>query len=292
MLRKQHKVDDSHYDMPLIYYTKGHSLHFGRLEFALIIGLPFGTIYFGLYTSGELKFHNRVFQHKLGLSVTNLDVIGVIEDEETFWKLCDQDSIRLCLILSLEVIFMGRLLTCPVDDTLLWLVENLEYWNCFPWGKPFKDILFAFLRHLKDAIVDGLMTLELYQEHLAGLKSRYSKDLIVFTFLQRSQGQLLISDLLKEYESSGKEDEVGRREDVADCGVWLTDDIEQFLGQPGQLKCKFPWSDDYTVDRNLWLRLVCLDPARKGWLSEDVSIDRQTLDMVGRLYVAMGDCEC
>ncbi|GJU92944.1 ribonuclease H-like domain-containing protein [Tanacetum coccineum] len=43
----------------------GHSLHFGHPEFALIPGL----------------------------SVTNLDVIGVIEDEETFRKLCDQDSI-------------------------------------------------------------------------------------------------------------------------------------------------------------------------------------------------------
>ncbi|GJR24953.1 phospholipase-like protein [Tanacetum coccineum] len=51
--------------------------------------------------------------------------------------------------------------------------------------------------------------------------------------------------------------------------VWLTDDIEQFIGQPWQLKCKFSWSDDYTVDRNLWLRLVCLDPGQKGWLSEE-----------------------
>ncbi|GKA22206.1 phospholipase-like protein [Tanacetum coccineum] len=135
MLRKQHKVDASHYDMPLIYYTEGHSLHFGRPEFALITGLPFGHVNFGLYTSGELKFRNRVFPHKLGLSVTNLDVIGVIEDEETFQKLCDQDSIRLCLILCLEVIFMGRLLTCPVDDTLFRLVESLEDWNCFPWGE-------------------------------------------------------------------------------------------------------------------------------------------------------------
>ncbi|GJZ78837.1 phospholipase-like protein, partial [Tanacetum coccineum] len=133
MLRKQHKVDASHYDMPLIYYTEGHSLHFGRPEFALITGLPFGHVNFGLYTSGELKFRNRVFPHKLGLSVTNLDVIGVIEDEETFQKLCDQDFIRLCLILCLEVIFMGRLLTCPVDDTLFRLVESLEDWNCFPW---------------------------------------------------------------------------------------------------------------------------------------------------------------
>ncbi|GJU02935.1 hypothetical protein Tco_1113273 [Tanacetum coccineum] len=30
---------------------------------------------------------------------------------------------------------MGRLLTCPVDDTLFQLVENLEDWNCFPWGE-------------------------------------------------------------------------------------------------------------------------------------------------------------
>ncbi|GKB00585.1 phospholipase-like protein [Tanacetum coccineum] len=48
---------------------------------------------------------------------------------------------------------------------------------------------------------------------------------------------------------------VGRREDVADC--------------EGQLKSMFPWSNDYTVSRNFWLRLVCLDPCRKGWLSEE-----------------------
>ncbi|GKD16058.1 hypothetical protein Tco_1205216, partial [Tanacetum coccineum] len=40
-------------------------------------------------------------------------------------------------------------------------------------------------------------------------------------------------------------------------------------GQPGQVKCKFPWNDDYTIDRNFWLKLVCLDLARKGWLTEE-----------------------
>ncbi|GJR68442.1 hypothetical protein Tco_0014507 [Tanacetum coccineum] len=94
MLRKQHKVDEYHNDMPLIYYVEGHSLHFGRPEFALIT-----------------------------------DVLGVIEDEVMFGNLCDEDSVRLCLILALEVIFMGRLLTCPVDDSLFGLVENLEAWN-------------------------------------------------------------------------------------------------------------------------------------------------------------------
>ncbi|GJS27433.1 phospholipase-like protein [Tanacetum coccineum] len=161
MLRKQHKVDSSHYDMPLIYYTEGHSLHFGRPEFALITGLPFGDVNFGLYTSGELKFRNRVFPHKLGSSVTNLDLIGVIEDEETFQKLCDEDSIRLCLILCLEVIFMGRLLTCPVDDTLFRLVESLEDWNCFPWGEHIWTHLYDQIQNVIEKHSD---------EHYFGMK--------------------------------------------------------------------------------------------------------------------------
>nr|GEU51637.1 phospholipase-like protein [Tanacetum cinerariifolium] len=36
-----------------------------------------------------------------------------------------------------------------------------------------------------------------------------------------------------------------------------------------QIKCKFPWNDDYIADRNFWLKLVCLDLARKGWLTEE-----------------------
>ncbi|GKA62932.1 hypothetical protein Tco_0762451 [Tanacetum coccineum] len=54
--------------------------------------------------------------------------------------------------------------------------------------------------------------------------------------------------------------------------VWLTDDIKRFLGQLRQLKCNFPWSNDYTVDRNFQLTLVCLDLGRKGWLSEEARL--------------------
>ncbi|GKA49670.1 hypothetical protein Tco_0742743, partial [Tanacetum coccineum] len=51
--------------------------------------------------------------------------------------------------------------------------------------------------------------------------------------------------------------------------VWLTPDIQRFISREGKIKCKFLWSDDYTVGRNFWLTLVCLDPTRKGWLSEE-----------------------
>ncbi|GKA35432.1 hypothetical protein Tco_0721923, partial [Tanacetum coccineum] len=100
-------VDDAHYDMPLIFYIHSRGLHFDLREFSLITGLK----------------------------ITSLDIIGVIEDEEFFSKICDEDAVRVCLLLSLEVIFMGRKLVHEFDDSLMRLVENLEAWNAFPWGE-------------------------------------------------------------------------------------------------------------------------------------------------------------
>ncbi|GJY69554.1 hypothetical protein Tco_0472536 [Tanacetum coccineum] len=361
-------IDETY--LGLLVSDVGHSLHFGRPKFALIIGLPFGIVNFGLYTFGELKFRNRVFPHKLGLSVTNLDVIGVIEDEETFRKLCDQDSIR----------------------------------------KPFKDILFRSLSHLKDVTVGGLKIQKLYQEHLESTtttdsmptiakyesswwirshleKSRkrahsnfrvssivcttnvigpkkwlkdkvicepnvrvfkletiiqvlarerneeygvlhfndefsslgrefmdslnilfqdliqphYSDEDISNDFVVEDELRLCLEDeerMLLEQEKNIIEEQRFRVEEakrmrleedkllqIAELKkrqhefmnsthvkntVWLTPDIERFISQQVHVKCKFPWSDDYTVGQNFWLTLACLDPSRKGWLSEEL----------------------
>nr|GEW56289.1 phospholipase-like protein [Tanacetum cinerariifolium] len=69
--------------MPLIFYIHGRGLHFGHHEFSLIRGLHFR------------------------------------EDGELFSKLCDEDDVRVCLLLSLEVIFMGCKLVHEFDDTLM-----------------------------------------------------------------------------------------------------------------------------------------------------------------------------
>ncbi|PWA71826.1 phospholipase-like protein [Artemisia annua] len=161
MVRKQHRVDDSHYDMPFIYYLDGHTLHFGRPEFCLMTGLRFGSVRFEVYTSGDLKFRERVFPDKQWLIVTNLDLIGVLEDEERSRTLSDEDAIRISLLLVLEVIFMGRLLTCQVDDTLMRLVENLDAWNAFPWGEHIWTHLYNQLQNVMDKHTD---------KHLLGLK--------------------------------------------------------------------------------------------------------------------------
>ncbi|GJS66513.1 hypothetical protein Tco_0681077 [Tanacetum coccineum] len=380
------------------------------------------VVNFGLYTSGELKFLNRVFPHKLGLSVTNLDVIGVIEDEETFRKLCDQDSIRLCLILALEVIFMGRLLTCPVDDTLFRLVENLEDWNCFPWGEhiwthlydEIKNViekhsdehyfgmkkdrmyvptytlsgfvfafqvwifesfercncwwikdpkvipralgwskksifkrsdccyLFAkesttttdirptiaeyesswwirnhvfFWQHVPKApVIEHHSLFETYLSKLEKSRKRahssfrvshfnekfsslgrdfmdslnilfqdliqphYLDEDISNDFIVEDELRLCLEDqermLLEQAKNIIEEQRFRVEEDLSHLfhsldTIWLTPDIERFNSQQEHVKCKFPWSDDYTVGRKFWLTLACLDPSRKGWLNED-----------------------
>ncbi|GJZ29504.1 phospholipase-like protein [Tanacetum coccineum] len=402
MLRKQHKVDEYHNDMPLIYYVEGHSLHFGRPEFALITGMRFGTIRFCSYTSADLKFRNRVFPYKVGFVVTNLDILGVIEDEVMFGNLCDEDSVRLCLILALEVIFMGRLLTCPVDDSLFELVENLEAWNVFLWGEHVWTQLYDSIQNVvvkhSDTHYLGLKKDRNYVPTytLTGFvfafqiwilesfersnrwwinapqvipraigwskKSIFKRSDCCYLFAKDSKTNTDIRPTRAEYQSSWwiesnvlaleRNDKLGFNKDlsrlrgdfveslnilfqglvdphdsVEDIAneylvdeelklcleeeerirselekriqqekrlrleedkmlrlveekmlqitedvsrlfhsmdtIWLSDDIERFISQPEQLKSMFTWSNDYTVSRNFWLRLVCLDPCRK-----------------------------
>ncbi|GJZ94100.1 phospholipase-like protein [Tanacetum coccineum] len=349
MLRRQHKVDDQHHDMPLIYYMEGHSLHFGRREFSLITGFRFETVNFDLHPFSDLKFRNRVFPNKIGYIITNLDIIGVIEDEERFGKLSDDDAIRLCLLLAVEVIFMGRLLTFKVDDTLFRLVENIEAWNSFPWGEHLWCHLYDEIKNLKQRHSD---------EHYYGLKKdrnyvpTYTLSGFVFAFQEsRSTSYLrptidiafqvlahdrqpklqftdafrcmtselcdslnsIFVDLIQQHDLDEdisqdylREDELRlclEDEEMLRCehekliveenrfrldeanrlrleekNMWQLEEQKknkrnEFMnsshGQPGQVKCKFPWNDNYTIDRNFWLKLVFLDPTRKGWLTEE-----------------------
>ncbi|GJS31435.1 phospholipase-like protein, partial [Tanacetum coccineum] len=380
MLWKQHKVDEYHNDMPLIYYVEGHSLHFGRPEFALITGMRFGRPEFCSYTSTDLKFRNRVFPHKVGLVVTILDVLGVIEYEVMFGNLCDEDSVRLCLILALEVIFIGRLLTCPVDDSLFGLVENLEAWNVFPWGEhvwtqlydSIKNVIvkhndthylglkkdrnyvptytltgfvFAFqdsktntdirptraeyesswwiesnlekshkilassfresssvrtrdsrlkTRRLTDRVIRELnvhvFKLETIIQVLAlerNDKLEFNKDLsrlrgdfveslnILFQELvdphdsvEDIANEYLVDEELKlcleEEERIHSEQEKRIQQEKR-----LRLEEEEMLRLEEEKMLQIAESDGYTVSRNFWLRLVCLDPCRKGWLSEE-----------------------
>ncbi|GJZ04318.1 phospholipase-like protein [Tanacetum coccineum] len=327
--------------------------------------------------------------------IDSFDIIGVIEDEEMFAKLSDDDAICFCLLLAAKVIFMGRLLTFKVDDTLFRLVENLEAWNSFPWGEHLWCHLYDEIKNLKqrhsdehyyglkkdrnyvpiymlsgfvlafqvlaherndrqpklqftDAFryedisqdyileeelrlcledeemlrcehekiifeenrfrLDEVNRLRLEEENMLQLEEQ--KKIKRKEFMNSSHGKSILAKLapakrnqlgssskkinskvswvkIKKYRQHVNDPCTGKLlknvkpwvEDISrvlHCmdTVWLSDDIERFLGQPGQVKCKFPWNDDYTVDRNFWLKLVCLDPARKGWLTEELLLQK------------------
>ncbi|GKC08672.1 phospholipase-like, aminotransferase-like mobile domain protein, partial [Tanacetum coccineum] len=121
----------------------------------------FGLISLREHRNGDIPFHNRLFPEKIGYDIKIIDVLAFIEDEEKFSKVSDEDAIRLCLLLSLEVIFMGRELVSVVDDAFLRMVNYLDAWNSFPWGEHIWRQLYDSIRNVcskhKLEHLDGLI---------------------------------------------------------------------------------------------------------------------------------------
>lgn len=147
MLEKQIKSDDAHYDLPLIYLVNGHHLHFGRRQFHLITSFKFGMPSFRKFRSGDIIFRDRVFPEKVGVDLKTIDLLCLIEEEELFTNLSDEDAVRVCLLLSAQVIFMGREMLSVVDDVYLRMVENIDNWNDFNWGEHIWRQLYDAIRN-------------------------------------------------------------------------------------------------------------------------------------------------
>ena len=145
MLECQLNSDAKHYDMSLVYHVNGHLLHFGRREFQLITGFRFGTPTLSGFRTGPFNFRDRVFPEKIGEHLKNIDLLSLIEDDEAFSKISDEDAVRVCLLLALEVIFMGRELISVLDDALVRMVDIIETWNNFPWGEHIWRMLYEVI---------------------------------------------------------------------------------------------------------------------------------------------------
>ncbi|GKC89588.1 hypothetical protein Tco_1150237 [Tanacetum coccineum] len=92
-------------------------LHFGRREFFLVTGFKVGSVSFRKYRNGDIPFRNRLFPEKIRYDVKVIDVLALIEDEEKFSKVNDEDAMQLCLLLSLEVIsWVGTLAAKQKDN--------------------------------------------------------------------------------------------------------------------------------------------------------------------------------
>nr|GEW44352.1 phospholipase-like, aminotransferase-like mobile domain protein [Tanacetum cinerariifolium] len=241
MFQKQKVSDNDHYDLPLIYNVNGHTLHFGRREFCLITGFKFGFNSFRKFREGDISFRDRVFLEKIGEYVKSIDLLSVIEDEERFTGLSDEDYKSLSL-LSLEVIFMGHELGYAVDDVFLRMVDNLEAWNVFPWGEHIWRELYTAIRYVNSKHKDA---------HHKALEIKPNFVILFFVWIC-----LVFQDKV---ESVGKQCDLGDK-----CWSDQDGDFFTYIGSPNQTSNKDAVNDlvdafDDLVDANAKLKEVDKD---------------------------------
>lgn len=127
----------------LIFHVGGQTLRFGPREFCLITGLRFGSHH---WTQGraDMTFRERVFGHVQGrVKVSDLQNVF----NRSLDQLSDLDAVRLCLLLLVEVGFMGHDSTSMVDLSYLLLVEDLNSWNSYPWGSHLWKVVYEQLHN-------------------------------------------------------------------------------------------------------------------------------------------------
>ena len=93
----------------------------------------FDLVRSSIHQRGHVISHLGIeyFLHIPG-NIKGSDVASVFKD--SFDQISDLDAVRICLLLLLEIGFMGRQPRFVIDEELLRLVEDLDSWNTFPWG--------------------------------------------------------------------------------------------------------------------------------------------------------------
>ena len=68
---------------------------------------------------------------------------------EDMTGLSDEDAVRICAILMVEVVFLGHQAHTYVSDVVLMDVYDMDIWNEYPWGSHIWTITY---KHMDGAI--------------------------------------------------------------------------------------------------------------------------------------------
>nr|GEY00413.1 hypothetical protein [Tanacetum cinerariifolium] len=208
------------------------------------------------------------------------------------------------VLAALEVIFMGRLLTFNMDDTLFSLVENIEAWNSFPWDRNYVPTYtlssFEFAFQESRSTSDLRPTIAEYQSSWWIDNNSYFQEFVPKAPpIKKHHGlfETYISKLEKARKRGNEGSCFHRLEEQPIIFMFADliepDDLDEDIAQDYLLEeelrlrlegeekmcCKHQKliveENRIRLDqakRNFWLKLVCLDPARKGWLTEEVQL--------------------
>ncbi|GJY71805.1 phospholipase-like protein [Tanacetum coccineum] len=147
---------------PIRYKIGNNHFEFGRQEFCLITSFAFGKIpkvdtFNGLQNS---PFCDRVFFDKIAAPLKKVkvsEVLEVIRSLEMWSALSDEDSVKVCLLLVSNIVFMGREFKNYIAYNLIELVDDLTAWDTYPWGDYFWRALYRRLVNVISRHNDAVM---------------------------------------------------------------------------------------------------------------------------------------
>nr|GEW13464.1 hypothetical protein [Tanacetum cinerariifolium] len=133
-----------------------------------------------------------------------------------------------------------------------WILNNVYFQEHVPRALPIREqhsLFETYLSKLEKARKTrntGFMVSSIGGTSDNSVRKKWLNDLVIIelnfyvfkleTIIQHDSDEDISQDILRVFHSMDT--------------VWLSDDIELFLGQTGQVKRKFLWNDDYTVDKN------------------------------------------
>lgn len=127
----------------LKFVVQGTKIRFTELDFALIMGLKFGPLRIdgsGRTEAGGAEAGTRIRE-------TYLRVGGVSKQElkATYLSLANKDehmdTVKLALIICVECLLVGSPQKNNCIDTFIDMVDDLDYFNNYPWGSVGYDYL-------------------------------------------------------------------------------------------------------------------------------------------------------
>lgn len=141
LLQHQREVENHDINTPFYFDIGQHSLEFGRQEMCLILGFRFGDVSFAPCHKRQSGFKARILKilreslRERTSTIKASHLLKILNDPFEFGSLTNDDAVRLCLLLILENVFMGKQERCVISDEILVLVDDLYAWNAFPWGE-------------------------------------------------------------------------------------------------------------------------------------------------------------
>ena len=146
--------------MWILVHSKG--LRFSALEFALIIGLKFGKV--SQFDITYLRIKDQYFNRKNKIHNDRLDDVFIalckkgkrMNTKKTKKKAklngksnLDKNIVKLALLYFVEHFLLGKEWNNLIDLQWVQLVDNLEEFNKYPWGKIcYERTLFGLERAL------------------------------------------------------------------------------------------------------------------------------------------------